>query len=112
MIALKAAELFRFEHRARIPFRYGIATMTECPHAIMRLTFEIGSEIHVGLAADHLPPKWFTKDPQRALDDEIDEMLRVIRAAVTHGRTIRAETPFLFWRELYAVQAAWGAGEK
>jgi hypothetical protein len=28
-----------------------------------------------GLAADHLPPKWFTKDPNRALGEEIDEML-------------------------------------
>ena len=29
MITLKSAELFRFEHWAWIPFRYGIATMTE-----------------------------------------------------------------------------------
>lgn len=107
MITLKAAELFRFEHRARIPFRYGIATMTECPHAIVRLAFEIDGVTEIGVAADHLPPKWFTKDPQRALEDEVDEMLRVLRAAVKHARAIRGATPFAFWRELYEAQAAW-----
>jgi hypothetical protein len=112
MITLKSAELFRFEHRARIPFRYGIATMTECPHAIVRLTFDLHGVTHSGFAADHLPPKWFTKDPKRALEDEVAEMVRVLRAAVTHARAIRATTPFGFWRELYGAQAAWAAGEK
>jgi hypothetical protein len=111
MITLKSAELFRFEHRARIPFRYGIATMTECPHAIVRLTFDLDGATHAGLAADHLPPKWFTKDPKRALEDEVAEMVRVLQAAVTHARSIRAETPFAFWRELYLAQAAWAARE-
>lgn len=111
MITLQSAELFRFEHRARIPFRYGIATMTECPHAIVRLTFDFDGTSHTGLSADHLPPKWFTKDPKRALEDEVAEMVRVLRAAVMHARAIRAATPFAFWRELYAAQAAWAAQE-
>ena len=111
MITLKSAELFRFEHRARIPFRYGIATMTECPHAIVRLTFDFHGVTQVGLAADHLPPKWFTKDPKRALEDEVDEMVRVLRAAVNHARSIRASTPFAFWRELNDAQAAWATRE-
>jgi hypothetical protein len=111
MIALKSAELLRFEHRARIPFRYGIATMTECPHAIVRLTFELDGVTQAGLAADHLPPKWFTKDPKRALEDEVAEMVEMLRAAVRHARSIRARSAFAFWRELYDVQSAW-AGAK
>ena len=111
MITLKFAELFRFEHRARIPFRYGIATMTECPHAIVRLTFDLDGTRQAGLAADHLPPKWFTKDPKRALEDEVDEMLRVLRAAVTHAGQIEAATPFAFWQDLERVQAEWAARE-
>ena len=111
MISLKAAELFRFEHRARIPFRYGIATMTECPHAIVRLIFDVDGTTHEGLAADHLPPKWFTKDPQRRLEEEVTEMVRVLRAAVQHARGVQARTPFEFWRELYTAQRNWGAKE-
>jgi hypothetical protein len=112
MITLKSAELFRFEHRARIPFRYGIATMTECPHAIVRLTFDFDGKTQAGLAADHLPPKWFTKDPQRGLEDEVNEMLRVLRAAVTHARSIRSATPFAFWQELYVAQSTWAAQQE
>jgi hypothetical protein len=112
MIALKNAELFRIQLRARMPFRYGIVTMTEVPHVFLRLTFEIDGRLQEGVTADHLPPKWFTKDPARALSDEIDEMLTVIRAAVKTARTLQAPTPFLFWRELHAAQAAWGKAGK
>lgn len=109
MIALKSARLHRLQLRARMPFRYGIATMTEVPHVILRLTFEIDGKVVVGLSADHLPPKWFTKDPNRALSDEIEEMLFVIRTAVEAARAVRARTPFQFWGQLYTVQGAWGA---
>jgi hypothetical protein len=111
MIRLLSAELFRLELRARMPFRYGIATMTEVPQIIARLTFEIAYQRATGLAADLLPPKWFTKDPARPLAEEINEMLRVIRAAVRHATALRAPTAFAFWRELYAAQAAWAAAE-
>ena len=90
-----------------MPFRYGIATMTELPHVILALTFEIAGRTATGIAADHLPPKWFTKDPARAPLDEIDDMVAVIRAAVNHARGVRALTVFGFWRELYAAQVAW-----
>lgn len=109
MIRLVSAELFRIELKTRIPFRYGIATMTDVPQAILRASFEFDGGTHAGLAADVLPPKWFTKDPARALADEVEEMLRVIRAAVARARELRAATPFAFWRELYAAQSAWGA---
>lgn len=107
MIRLLAAELFRVPLRARMPFRYGIVTMTEVPHVLLRLTFEIDGFRQAGVAADHLPPKWFTKDPGRPVAEEIDEMLAVIRAAVAHAGAVRASNPFRFWRELYAVQAGW-----
>jgi hypothetical protein len=107
MISLKHAKLHRIELRARMPFRYGIATMTELPHVILALTFEIDGRTATGIAADHLPPKWFTKDPARAPLDEIDDMVAVIRAAVNHARGVRAPTVFGFWRELYAAQVAW-----
>lgn len=112
MITLRDAHFFHCELRARMPFRYGIATMTEVAHVILELAFDIDGFLWRGLAADHLPPKWFTKDPRRPLDEEVREMRRVIVAAVAHAREVAAPTPFQFWRELYARQAAWGAAEK
>jgi hypothetical protein len=109
MIFLRSAELFRIQLRTRIPFRYGIATMTDVPHIFLRLNFDFDGRLQTGLAADHLPPKWFTKDPTRSLSDEVDEMLVVIRTAVSHARSARAATPFAFWRALYDQQANWSA---
>ena len=111
MITLQSAELRQFDLRLRMPFRYGIATLTELPHAILRVTFVIDGAVHTGLAADNLPPKWFTKNPAAQPADEIAEMVAVTRAAVAHGRGVRAATPFAWWRALYAAQAAWGRRE-
>jgi hypothetical protein len=86
--------------------------MTDVPQLILRLTFDLGGRAATGVAADLLPPKWFTKDPARLPAAEIDEMLAVVRAAVRHARDVRAATPFAFWRELHAAQAAWGASEQ
>lgn len=99
--------MHRIELRARMPFRYGIATMTEVSHVVLALTFEIDGRAATGIAADHLPPKWFTKDPMRPLMEEVDDMLAVIRAAVSHARGVKVATVFDFWRELYAAQSAW-----
>lgn len=105
MISLVHAELFQLPLRLRMPFRYGIATLTELPHAVAKLTFEIDGRPQVGFAADNLPPKWFTKDPARPPADELVELWDVIRAALREARGIRAATPFAFWRELYAAQS-------
>lgn len=108
MITLLDAELSRQQLKARMPFRYGIATMTEVPHVFLQLTFDFDGTTGHGVSADHLPPKWFTKDPDRDLNEEIEEMLLVLRTAVKHARAISAATPFAFWRKLYAAQAKWG----
>lgn len=107
MIRLVAAELHRLELRARMPFRYGIATMTDVPQVIARLTFELPGGRAWGLAADLLPPKWFTKDPKQPLDKEVGAMLGVVRGAIRLAAEVRAATPFAFWREVHTAQAAW-----
>ena len=109
MIRLVAAVLHRLELRARMPFRYGIATMTDVPQVIARLTFELPGGREWGLAADLLPPKWFTKDPRQPLDEEVAAMLGVIRGAIRRAADVRAATPFAFWREVHAAQGAWAA---
>src|SRR6266498_4320921 len=112
MVTLRHAELFRIELTLRMPFRFGIATLTALPHAILRATFDIDGTAHAGYAADNLPPKWFTKDPARAPADEITELFDVIRSAVAQARKIRTATPFGFWRELYSAQSADAAQHK
>ena len=61
----------------------------------------------MGVSADHIPPKWFTKNPDGDLQDEIDEMLLVIKHAGKLAASITHEDVFGFWYELYQQQAAW-----
>jgi hypothetical protein len=99
---------YRAELRARMPFRYGIAKMTELPHVFVEVTCDFGGGAQAGVSADHLPPKWFTKNPARDPADEIGDMLGAIRQAQAHARAIgSARTVFTFWRALYDRQEAW-----
>ena len=87
---LVGTELYRTELKARMPFRYGIATLTELPHVFIRATLVVDGRTESGVAADHLPPKWFTKDPSRDPKEEIGDMLAAIRQAQVHAREVGA----------------------
>lgn len=104
-----SAELLRHDLRARLPFRYGIVTMVAVPHVFLRLEVETPAGRFRGMAADHLPPKWFTKDPARAIEGEIEDLLAVVTHAAKAVVEIRAPRAFDLWLELKARQAAWGA---
>jgi hypothetical protein len=94
--------------RTRMPFKYGIATMTGMPMVFVRVHVEVDGRQSLGMSADLLPPKWFTKDPARALDDEIREMGDVIGQAVKLATGLEADSPFAAWKGLYEWQMAWG----
>jgi hypothetical protein len=111
-IHIHRGDIHLIDLQTRMPFKYGIATMTRCPHAFVRLHLEADGQAASGIAADHLPPKWFTKVPDKPLDVEIAEMLRVIEHAVFIAGGTVADTPFDAWRQLYAKQDAWGRSEK
>lgn len=108
-IRIRETELFVVNLRARMPFRYGIVTMTRLPHLFVRAAVEIDGRLHHGGAADHLPPKWFTKNPQTAYRDDLAEMLEVIRHACdAAARLPAAATIFELWHRLYVTQKQWG----
>ncbi len=106
-IQLKSVDLERHDISTRMPFKYGIATMTHLPHLFLRLTFRFDGAIQKGISADHLPPKWFTKDPKKDPLEEIDDMLRVIQKACELAQGITSGSVFSFWHELYQLQDAW-----
>ena len=110
-IQIERHDLHLVNLRTRMPFRYGIATMTEVPYLFVRLWVSVEGRKSIGVSADLLPPKWFTKDAAKPLDAEIAEMLRVIRHALSIAAGLRGRTAFEVWHELYTAQGAWGAAE-
>ena len=106
---LSPFEFFSVKGRTRFPFRYGIASMTEVPHLFVRTRVTVNGKSSLGLTAEGLPPKWFTKNPATTFEQDLPEMLEVIRHAATLAEQI-AKTPvsfFDFWRQLYDQQTIW-----
>ncbi|MEP6667869.1 MAG: hypothetical protein ABJF10_01880 [Chthoniobacter sp.] len=107
-IAVREFGFFIRNLSLRVPFRYGIATMTRTPHFVVRLVVEIDGIPQHGFAADNLPPKWFTKNPDAAYADEIADIIAVARhAAETACTRPPAGTVFEFWQEIAHAQDAW-----
>lgn len=107
-IQINQGRIYRTELRTRMPFRYGIATLTRLPHVFVQLEVSVDGARATGTAADHLPPKWFTKNPDKPPHEEIDEMLAVIRQALAVSEGLGGATVFDVWRQIYDAQASWG----
>jgi len=106
---LSPVEFFVRHTRTRFPFRYGIASMTEVPHLFVRTRVTVGGNSSFGLTSEGLPPKWFTKNPSTTFEQDLPEMLEVIRHAAGLSEQI-ARVPvsfFDFWRELCRQQTVW-----
>lgn len=102
--------LYANDLSARIPFRYGIATLTRTPHLLLRADVEIDGRPAHGFAADNLAPKWFTKNPRTTYRQDIAQMIEVIRHACDSAAAVGAQpTVFDLWRETFALQKLWAA---
>lgn len=111
-IRIGRGDIHLIDLQTRLPFKYGIATMTRAPQAFVRVEADIDGRAECGIAADLLPPKWFKKDPHQPLDDELDEMLRVVEHAVAASAGLSGNSVFEVWRSLDEAQRAWGRDQQ
>lgn len=109
MYRVTAVDAYVTHVATRIPFRYGIAEMTKAPHVLVQVTLEREGRTTRGWASEHLPPKWFTKNPESPFVDDILDMVHVIEHTVEITRGRSAETPFDLWWELDRDQSAWAS---
>ncbi|MFP4283855.1 MAG: hypothetical protein ACLFU2_14635, partial [Opitutales bacterium] len=109
-LQIEDVELFEFPLQTRLPFRYGMAEMRSLPHCLLRVRVRIGSRSWIGHAADHLPPRWFTKRPEQTESEEQEELWQVIRHAARSAIGAEAPSAFAWWRDAYEAQLAWGHG--
>ena len=72
---VRQIDLFERDVRLRMPFRFGIVTLTEAPQAFarVRIRLENGAEAE-GAAAEMLVPKWFDKNPALSNEDNIEQL--------------------------------------
>ncbi len=95
----------------RIPFRYGIATLTRLPHLFLRVSIRsagAGPVTH-GIAAEGLLPKWFDKNPRTSGQQDLENMWDSIGQAVGNAlEQRRFASAFDLWWNLYQGQKVWG----
>ena len=66
----------------RIPFRFGIHTLTEAPMAVVKLEAETSDGTALtGWSSELLVPRWFEKDPDRSVEDDIRSLVDSINCA-------------------------------
>ncbi len=82
--AIKQLDFFERPVRLRMPFRFGVVTLTEAPQAFVRarIRLENGMEAD-GAAAELLAPKWFDKNPALSNEDNFEQLRNSMRQART-----------------------------
>jgi L-alanine-DL-glutamate epimerase-like enolase superfamily enzyme len=110
--SVKAIEVYERDVKLRMPFRFGVVTLTEAPQAFVRarIRLENGTESEGG-AAELLAPKWFDKDPGLANEQNFDQ-LRASLALARDAYLAGAEnTAFGHSIDIYGPQIALAAAQ-
>ncbi|MDR6535024.1 enolase C-terminal domain-like protein [Variovorax soli] len=80
--AIHEIALFERPVVLRLPFRFGVVTLTECPQAFARVRIELGDGRSAwGAAAELMAPKWFDKNLALSNEDNFDQLRRVCALA-------------------------------
>ena len=80
--SVKEILLYERDVKLRMPFRFGVVTLTESPQAFVRARIRLadGREAE-GAAAELLAPKWFDKNPALTNEQNYDQLRGALRRA-------------------------------
>src|SRR5215468_11691058 len=91
--------------RLRMPFRFGVVTLTAAPQAFLRARIRLddGRESE-GAAAEMLAPKWFDKNPALTNEQNFDQLRLSLALACEAYAAREADTAFQHWLSNYRQQ--------
>src|SRR5262245_63653578 len=103
--------LYEREVRLRLPFRFGVVTLTRAPQVFVRARIELADgSSHWGAAAELLAPKWFDKNLALSNEDNFEQLRRVLALAIdAYTAPGRPRTAFGHFAAHYEEQIAAGA---
>lgn len=88
-LRIHEVQLYQRHVTLRLPFRFGAATVTQCPQAFVRVVGEFDGRSFEGASAELMVPKWFDKSPALTHEqnfEQLREALRNAREAVLAAR--------------------------
>lgn len=81
-LRVTAIELYERPIHLRLPFRFGVVTLRECPQAFARIQVRLGDGRSAwGGAAELMAPKWFDKNLSLTNEDNFEQLRQSLRAA-------------------------------
>lgn len=111
-IAVTDLSLFERDIHLRMPFRFGIVTLTEAPQLFLKVTVEApGHRKSEGYAAEVLAPKWFDKNPDLSNDENFEQLRTAVQRAARSYLAGPAGAPFSLFTTHYAEQMAVDPGQ-
>ena len=94
-LKLIAADFFERPVKLRLPFRFGVVTLTEAPQVFVRARVRLadGRESE-GVSAEMLAPKWFDKSPDLTNEENFFQLRLSLAFAKLALMTAGPDTPF------------------
>ena len=108
--SVKEIGLYERDVKFRLPFRYGVVTLTQAPQAFVRATIETEKGVRgTGGAAEMLAPKWFDKDRTLTNEQNFDQLRNSLFMARDSYLAAEPNTAFGHSIDIYGPQIAIGA---
>jgi len=93
-------QLYQRHVTLRLPFRFGAATVTQCPQAFVRVLAEVDGRRIEGASAELMVPKWFDKSPILTHEQNFEQLRESLRNARESVLAVRGElTPYALSHE-------------
>ena len=106
-VKVEAVDRFERDHRLRLPFRFGVITVTQGIQAIIRVRIKLeDGRTSEGVAAEALGAKWFEKSADFSDAQNLDQLRQALQLAIDHYTARGFDTPFGLYSGCYRQQIA------
>ncbi|MGQ0676512.1 MAG: hypothetical protein ACT4N4_10575 [Rhodospirillales bacterium] len=109
-VKLESVERFERDVKLRLPFRFGVVTVTEASQAVIRARVALSDgRVAEGVAAETLAAKWFDKNPGLSDAQNLDQLRQALDIAIALYTARGWSTAFGLYADTYDDQLKRGA---
>jgi|KBSSwiStaDraftv2_1062776.scaffolds.fasta_scaffold13190_6 hypothetical protein len=104
-VKLESVDCFERDFKLRLPFRFGVITVTEGTQAVIRASVALqDGRRAIGIAAESLGAKWFDKSPAFSDAQNLDQLRQALSVAIALYCGRGWSTPFGLYADTYRDQ--------